>query len=92
MAWERLPQHLKTSELQRHWKMLGDLENPTHKKILVPDMYDDWRGIRQVSVKREAFGRELATARELLSSGKLGELFLWLDILPQRLTLLDRKW
>lgn len=42
-----MPGALKSPTLAQHWSRYGDVLNPTHKKIPVPDSYDDWLGIQR---------------------------------------------
>jgi hypothetical protein len=92
VAWQRLPQRLKTPQLQRHWKRFGNLEKPMYKKILIPDAYDDWRGIGQVHLRRDDLVREWTVARKHLSQANFGELYIWLGNLSKRTSLINRRW
>jgi hypothetical protein len=62
------------------------------KKILIPDAYDDWRGIRQVHLRRDDLAREWTVARKHLSQANFGELYVWLGNLSKRTSLLNRRW
>ena len=49
VAWQRLSETERFSELERHWSRFGNLARGKHKKILVPDDYDDWRGVGEIN-------------------------------------------
>ena len=44
VAWQRLSEEQKVPELAHHWSRFGNIETPKHKKILVADDFDVWRG------------------------------------------------
>ena len=92
VAWQRLPDKQKTSELARHWSRFGNLEQPKHKLIPVRNSYDDWRGIQQVHLRPDDLVREMGLAGNHLIRGHFDELFLWLDSLPKRFKLINRRW
>ena len=49
VAWQRLSETQRYPELEQHWSRFGNLVRQKHKKILVPDGYDDWQGIGEIN-------------------------------------------
>ena len=93
VAWQRLPQQLKTAGLMRHWGRFGTLETPRNKVVGVRDSWDDWRGFEQIHVTRlgDLLRETILRVGDILS-GQLGgfENSFW--TLGHRTRILDRKW
>ena len=89
VAWQRLPEHLKSSHLAQCWNKFGNLDNPTYKRVSVPDFFDDWRGIQQIPLRPGALGKELGDMGMQLLRGQFRELS---PCFLKRLKVLNANW
>src|SRR5579859_2062067 len=93
VAWQRLPEEMRTEELRRHWSRFGDLDNPRFGKIAISDSWDGWRGLRLVYPTRPgSILMELSDISGCLLRGQFGEVRKILASLPRRASFMNKYW
>jgi hypothetical protein len=92
VTWQRLPERYKSRALARHWSRFGNLQSPEYKKILTPDFYDDWRGIKQIPFRGRDLLVRFAGGVKQLVTGRFKEVNSSMNNLPRRLVLVNKKW
>lgn len=92
VAWQRLSPDQKSLQLARLWSAFGNLDNPKYPRLLVPDDYDDWRGIGQICLLPRHIKTQISTLAKFVRTLNGKEMFYWLESIPSRLRLLNRWW
>ena len=92
MTWQRLPEHLRSSNLARHWNRFGNPDNPKYKRIFLEDWFDDWRGIQETPLRPVPLLRDLLYMGYLMLRGELREILYRSYSFTKRVSIKNRKW